>query len=149
MKKDDYMPPKSKSLTFPTNPLEAMRELQELNDVPPASLSPQNEATSTKEDITANITSNITAQSETNKERNRISKVSSHKPAQQRSKKGSEDYVKELASSRMAVVTLRLPEGLNDWLDEYAHQHRKEGVKKQDLISEAIQLLVMAKEAEE
>jgi len=43
-------------------------------------------------------------------------------------------------------ITLRVPEGLNDWLDEYAHAHRKSGVKKQDLVSRAIQLLIIESE---
>ena len=29
-----------------------------------------------------------------------------------------------------------------DWLDDYAHAHRKSGIKKQDLVSRAVQLLV-------
>lgn len=37
---------------------------------------------------------------------------------------------------------MRLPEDLNDWLDDYARLHRKQGVKKQDLISRAVQLLI-------
>jgi hypothetical protein len=52
----------------------------------------------------------------------------------------------QLAATRLIPITLRLPEGLNDWLDDYAHEHRKEGIKKQDLISRAVQLLVMEAE---
>ena len=40
------------------------------------------------------------------------------------------------------------PTGLNDWLDDYIDTHREEGVRKQDLIAEAVRLLVIAKERE-
>lgn len=48
---------------------------------------------------------------------------------------------KALAESRFATVSLKLPEELNDWVDQYVFEHRKEKVLKQDLISRAIQLL--------
>ena len=51
--------------------------------------------------------------------------------------------VRLMAASRAVPITLRMPEELNDWLDEYAHTHRKQGVKKQDLIARAVQLLVI------
>lgn len=51
-------------------------------------------------------------------------------------------HARELAATTAVPITLRMPNGLNDWLDEYAHQHRKKGVKKQDLIAAAVQLLV-------
>ncbi len=126
------MTSKSKSLTFTPDPMRAMAELQELNDAP--SEAPEKTKESTNQDITSNITSKKASQQETKK------------PTQQRSKKDQKQYAQELASTPMAVITLRLPEGLNDWLDDYAHAHRKQGVKKQDLISEAVQLLVVAKD---
>ena len=48
----------------------------------------------------------------------------------------------ELAESKAVPITLRMPEGLNDYLDDKAHEHRKSKVLKQDLVSLAVQLLV-------
>ncbi len=46
-------------------------------------------------------------------------------------------------AKRLVTITLRLPEDLNDWLDDYAHVNRKLGIKKQDLVARAVQLLQM------
>jgi len=46
-----------------------------------------------------------------------------------------------LASSPTTTVTLRIPLALNDWLDEYVHGSWPEKVKKQQLVTEALQLL--------
>ena len=40
------------------------------------------------------------------------------------------------------TVTLRLPQELNDWLDEYVHENWRDRVKKQQLVIEALQMLV-------
>lgn len=48
----------------------------------------------------------------------------------------------QLADTTPIPITLRLAEGLNDYLDEQAHRHRKAKVKKQDLVSLAVRLLV-------
>lgn len=48
---------------------------------------------------------------------------------------------KALAESRFTTVSLKLPEELNDWVDQYVFDRRKEKVLKQELISRAIQLL--------
>lgn len=48
----------------------------------------------------------------------------------------------QLADTTPLPITLRLAEGLNDYLDEQAHRHRKAKVKKQDLVSLAVRLLV-------
>ena len=53
------------------------------------------------------------------------------------------EQAKRLAATPAMPITLRLPTGLNDFLDDYAHEHRKEGVKKQDLVARAVQLLVI------
>lgn len=89
-----------------------------------------------EDDITENITCNITTQKQSNALRNIITKKANTKEARV--------LAEELASTALTVVTLRLPSGLNDWLDDYAHAHRKEGVKKQDLVSVAVQMLVAA-----
>ena len=46
-----------------------------------------------------------------------------------------------LAHSPTTTVTLRIPHALNDWLDEYVHGSWPEKVKKQQLVTEALQLL--------
>jgi len=53
------------------------------------------------------------------------------------------------AKTSLVPITLRLPTALNDWLDIYAFAHRKEGIRKQDLIAEALTLLAISKELQE
>lgn len=116
---------------------------------------------------TEDITSNIAAQTPANKTTQQLSHTDVHQPAlpdvqadakaatkmgaKKSSKPDAEEAAREavqararrMAASRAIPITLRLPEELNDWLDEYAHAHRKQGVKKQDLIARAVQLLVI------
>jgi hypothetical protein len=40
------------------------------------------------------------------------------------------------------TVTLRLPQAMNDWLDEYVHQSWPNRIKKQDLVIEGLQMLI-------
>lgn len=117
------------------------------------------EEESSPEKQAAHITSNITAHEGFNKASNNTahkatqvtSKEETHTARHQATKTAIKVSAKEvarkraqeLAASRPMPITLRLPEGLNDWLDDYAHAHRKEGVKKQDLIARAVQLLVI------
>lgn len=46
------------------------------------------------------------------------------------------------AESRTMTVTLRLPQAMNDWLDEYVHQSWPNRIKKQDLVIEGLQMLI-------
>lgn len=46
------------------------------------------------------------------------------------------------ADSRTMTVTLRLPQALNDWLDEYVHQSWPSRIRKQELVVEALQMLI-------
>jgi hypothetical protein len=46
------------------------------------------------------------------------------------------------AGSRTMTVTLRLPQAMNDWLDEYVHQSWPNRVKKQELVIEGLQMLI-------
>jgi hypothetical protein len=62
---------------------------------------------------------------------------------------GAQKRAQQMASSPAIPITLRLPTELNDFLDESAHALRKKGVKKQDLVSRAVQLLVVALAEEE
>ena len=50
--------------------------------------------------------------------------------------------VKALGETPMQPVTLKMPGGLNEYLDDYVHEHYKEKVKKQDLIRRAIELVI-------
>ena len=47
----------------------------------------------------------------------------------------------ELCNSQLVPVTLRLPEAVNRWIDEYVHGAWESRLKKQDLIKEALTLL--------
>lgn len=48
---------------------------------------------------------------------------------------------RRLAQTPTTTVTLRLPRGLNDWLDEYVHRSWPRRVRKQELVAEALRLL--------
>ena len=54
----------------------------------------------------------------------------------------AQEKVRQLGGTSQIPITLRLAEGLNDEVDEIAHRHRKAKVKKQDLITLAVQLLI-------
>src|SRR5215467_6909625 len=49
---------------------------------------------------------------------------------------------RELAASPTMTVTLRIPVRLNEWLDGYVHGAWPERVKKQELVTEGLRLLV-------
>lgn len=49
---------------------------------------------------------------------------------------------KRLARTPTMTLTLRVPQGLNDWLDEYVHRAWPERVRKQGLVVEALRMLV-------
>jgi hypothetical protein len=48
----------------------------------------------------------------------------------------------ELASTPTTTVTLRIPTGLNRWLDAYVHGAWPARVRKQELVVEALRLLI-------
>jgi hypothetical protein len=64
------------------------------------------------------------------------------------SKREIRQAAEALAESRLVTVSLKLPEGLNDWLDQYAFARRKQKVLKQDLVAKAIHLLYVELEGE-
>jgi hypothetical protein len=112
----------------------------------------------TQENITSNITAHITTQEDAPEYSQTVSNAETfadtqqpeQKPSQTRSKASAKtgrkadglQRAKELAASTYIPVTLRMPDGLNDWYDNTAHEHRKSGVKKQELIALASQMLV-------
>jgi len=49
---------------------------------------------------------------------------------------------RRLADTPTTTVTLRLPRGLNDWLDEYVHRAWPERIRKQELVAESLRLLL-------
>ena len=100
--------------------------------------------------ITANTTENITAHTPANKRIHEETRASSSNSAQEET--GAEEHAhraERLGKSRMVPMTLRIPEKLDDYLTEQAHRLRKRGVKKQDLVSRAVQLLYVAIESGE
>jgi hypothetical protein len=52
------------------------------------------------------------------------------------------DLARELSRSPTTTVTLRLPQGMNDWLDAYLHRAWPERIRKQELVAEALMLLI-------
>ena len=52
------------------------------------------------------------------------------------------DLARELSKSPTTTVTLRLPHGMNDWLDGYVHRAWPERVRKQELVAEGLMLLI-------
>jgi hypothetical protein len=51
------------------------------------------------------------------------------------------EQAEEMASSPTVTVTLRIPKDLNDWLDEYVHHSWRQKLRKQGLVTEALQML--------
>jgi hypothetical protein len=51
------------------------------------------------------------------------------------------EEAKALAETSTTTMTLRIPAGLNAWLDEYVHGSWPDKVKKQQLVTEALMLL--------
>jgi len=52
------------------------------------------------------------------------------------------EEAKKMAESPTMTVTLRIPQLLNEWLDEYVHGAWREKIKKQDLVIEALCLAI-------
>jgi len=52
------------------------------------------------------------------------------------------DLAKKLSDTPTVSVTLRIPRGLNDWLQEYSHLSYPETLGKGQLVAEAIRMLV-------
>lgn len=65
------------------------------------------------------------------------------------SKAEAEADVRRRAESPRRLCSYRIPEGLDDWLEEFAFAHRHSGLKKLDLVAEAIGLLIVVKAAPE
>lgn len=51
------------------------------------------------------------------------------------------DAAEVLAATPTMTVTLRIPQGLNEWLDEYVHLSWPQKIRKQELVIEALRLL--------
>lgn len=47
-----------------------------------------------------------------------------------------------MASSSTVTITFRIPHELNDWLDAYVHSSWPKRVRKQELVAEALRLLI-------
>jgi hypothetical protein len=115
---------------------------------PPPSETALSDTKRVEDNIIRNITANITAQEERRQDAQKRRKKGSQEDTQQedpiRDPHSLHAYARDLAATTPIPITLRLPEGLNDWLDDYAHNHRKQGVKKQDLVARAVELLVLS-----
>ena len=57
----------------------------------------------------------------------------------------AEGQARSRSETPKRLCSYRIPEGLDDWLEEHAFAHRHAGLKKQDLVAEAIRLLIVAK----
>ena len=55
----------------------------------------------------------------------------------------------QVSEAPRILVSFRIPEPLNDWIEDYVHAHRKEGVAKQDVLAWAIGVLQQQVAAEE
>ena len=66
---------------------------------------------------------------------------------QTRPKKGgdAQEEAARRAETPKRLCSYRIPEALDDWLEEHAFEHRRQGLTKQDLVAQAIQLLIVAK----
>ena len=54
---------------------------------------------------------------------------------------GRVEAAQEMAETSTMTVTLRIPQGFNEWLDEYVHRSWPQKVRKQELVIEALKLL--------
>ena len=52
------------------------------------------------------------------------------------------EEARKMANSPTMTVTLRIPQQMNEWLDEYVHGAWREKIKKQDLVIEALALVI-------
>ena len=52
------------------------------------------------------------------------------------------EEARKMADSPTMTVTLRIPQQMNEWLDEYVHGAWREKIKKQDLVIEALCLVI-------
>lgn len=57
----------------------------------------------------------------------------------------AKEQAAQMADSPKRLCSYRIPEELDNWMEEYAFRHRHVGLKKQDLVAEAIQLLIVSK----
>ena len=105
----------------------------------------QQPSTEEADKLTSNITSKLTSNTVAAEELG----SATPKKVKEKPKQTLKQRVAEMATTRHVVISLRCPEAINDWLDEYAHAHRKEGVKKQDLVAEALAMLILKKEGAE
>lgn len=68
-----------------------------------------------------------------------------HRPARGADVRSVEDEVRERTDTPKRLCSYRIPEGIDDWLATYVYEHRATKVTKQDLVTEAIGLLIAAK----
>jgi hypothetical protein len=85
---------------------------------------------------------NTLTQHDTTTETQVIKRERKKKPADERPvlEKRIEE-AQALSETSTTTMTLRIPAGLNDWLDEYVHGSWPDKVKKQQLVTEALMLL--------
>lgn len=96
-----------------------------------------------------NITSNITAHIPSNEEAQPVMKKRSNAEVQKTARINRQEATradglqraKESASGTAMPITLRLSSDLNDFVDDLVHEHRKQDVRKQDVIALGMQLL--------
>ncbi|WP_395088823.1 hypothetical protein [Armatimonas sp.] len=130
---------------------------------PASALPAQPEEKDITSNITAHMRSNEEISADANPRRHAAAKATSNNPRQKApvEKSASEEpgspsrqahleaEAMKLSASRMIPITLRIPEELNDWLRDYSHRKHKQGIKKQDLIAQAVRLLYVELEAME
>jgi len=129
-----------------SNPLAHMTSLADL-DAPapsqaepeptatPPSISPVRQIDSKTERQIESETSSQTASEKDGKQDGQTDRRTARKQAVARAR--------ELGATDMKAVGLKVPEGLNDYLDDLQHRLKKRGVLKQDLLRHALQLLVI------
>jgi hypothetical protein len=44
-----------------------------------------------------------------------------------------------MRATNLSQLNIRIPDGMNDWLEEEAHRNRKRGVTKQSLVTDALE----------
>lgn len=68
-----------------------------------------------------------------------------NRPTRTSPQKAIEDEVRSRTETPKRLCSYKIPEGIDDWLATYVYEHRAEKVTKQDLVTQAIGLLIVAK----
>lgn len=141
---------------LPTNQLTNL-SVEKITDQPTNQLTPQDEQPASKpgrankeqSEARTQTPSNLPNNELTNQLTNLLGEPTESEIDREVQRRTAYARARTLGDTEMKVIGLKVPDGLNDYLDDYYHRHRKTGLKKQDLVKLALQWLVVHLEAED